>query len=205
MRKVVIALLAVLSAGCSREEAAVGGKKAADWAPALRAKDPRARREAALALANLGPDANSAVRELADALKDRDPYVRAKAALALWSAGTHARPVVPTLTAALTDADADVRLNAAGALGEIGAEAKAALPALTKRLQDSNRDVRETAFPCSPTGRPRGGPSPWWSRLYAPAGNGRWAGRSCRAAAVPSWSARPAEGWPWTCCTTRPS
>jgi hypothetical protein len=73
MRKAGIVLLAVMSAGCSREEAAVGGKTAADWAPALRAKDPKVRREAALALANFGADAKSAVRELADALKDQDP------------------------------------------------------------------------------------------------------------------------------------
>ncbi len=87
-------------------------------------EDPRARREAAFALADTGSAADAGF--IGQALTDADPEVRRAAVQALM--GTQPGASVGYLALALNDPDARVRLDATEALGNIGSrEARAAL------------------------------------------------------------------------------
>jgi HEAT repeat protein len=97
------------------------------------------RREAALALAGLGPDGIApATAVLISALqKDADARVRQLAAYALGNLGNHGQEAVRPVLAALKDRDAGVRGMAAQALGStLAAMAEEAIPALIKQLDD---------------------------------------------------------------------
>jgi HEAT repeat protein len=61
-------------------------------AEALRDQDPFVRREAALSLGRLGPDARAATAALRMALRDRKPDVRKASAEALRRIDTEAAP-----------------------------------------------------------------------------------------------------------------
>jgi len=97
---------------------------------------PAVRREAALALGNIGGDA--AVKGLVKALGEGDRLVRETAAKALGDIGGDA--AVEALVKALADKDQSVRVCSAVALGDIGGDA--AVEALVKALADKDLSVR---------------------------------------------------------------
>jgi hypothetical protein len=92
--------------------AAVGG---------LEAPEAAARREAALVLARLGPEATAAASHLTRAMTgDRDPSVRAAAATALGRLGLKDEAILAALGRATTDPSPEVRTEAATALALLG-------------------------------------------------------------------------------------
>jgi HEAT repeat protein len=121
------------------------GKSARQWGSELQDDSLTVRLKAALALAEFGPDAHSAVRDLAFALHDENALVRGHAASSLGAIGPAASSAVPALIRLLDDTDRSVRLFAAQALGKIGPEARNAVRLLCKQLQDPDVSVRLTA------------------------------------------------------------
>jgi HEAT repeat protein len=82
---------------------------------------------AALALAEIGPDAADAVEPLVELARSDDrSEVKAEAFLALGAVGAAAAPAVPELLKAIDDEDTTVHLAATYALGLIGPEARQA-------------------------------------------------------------------------------
>jgi CubicO group peptidase (beta-lactamase class C family) len=108
----------------------------------LRDPDSDVRRDAAEALARLGPRAVEAVPALVAALKDPDMGVRWHSAAALGTMGTGA---VEPLVQALRGADPMAREGAALALGSMGPGAGGALHPLVDALRDPDASVREKA------------------------------------------------------------
>jgi HEAT repeat protein len=105
--------------------------------------DEEIRRNAALALANIGgKEAAPAVDVLVDALRRGDLELRRQAAAALRNIGPEAAKAVPDLVGALKDPDKEMRTNAALALGGIGPRAEKAVPALVVLLADA-KDEQE--------------------------------------------------------------
>jgi HEAT repeat protein len=89
---------------------------------ALRGPDPRARKQAALKLGNVGEADPAAFPALRDALRDPDPRVRCEVILALLKCGAQAREVVPSLEQVRRDdRDPQVRSHAARALEALAA------------------------------------------------------------------------------------
>jgi len=82
-------------------------------------KDPRVRKELAIAIARFPDVAKKAVEPLGGALKDADPATRVAAADALAKAGADAKAATPELLRVIDDADRAVRLAAIFALGRI--------------------------------------------------------------------------------------
>ncbi|CAE7760565.1 unnamed protein product [Symbiodinium pilosum] len=91
----------------------------------LQDKNVSVRRNAAIALGEMGPRAAEAVLRLIKALKDQDADVRTAAAEALGKIAPAAAKAVPQLIKALDDKDRSLRRNAAVALWRIN---PAALP-----------------------------------------------------------------------------
>jgi HEAT repeat protein len=118
------------------------GSAAAQLAQAMRDPEPAVRRDAVLALGQLG---KAAVPHLTLALQENDPNVRQAAASFLGSMGPEAAPAVPGLALALQDKEASVRVEAAIALRRIGPRAAAAVPALIQSLEDPDPSVRSYA------------------------------------------------------------
>ena len=120
---------------------------------ALKDKDVQMRRNACLALTELGGtwtanprvDTSDALPALIEATKDSDGAVRAWATHAIAEIGPAAETAVPALIELLNDPDEGARNNSAMALGSIGPEARAAIPALRKALTDPKPDVRRFA------------------------------------------------------------
>ena len=115
-------------------------------------KDPdgAVRVDAAGALGQLGPKANSAVPALLLALKDG--YVQHHAAEALGKIGRSAvKPLIDL--AARGDSD-KARLGGIQALGKLGALAKSAVPVLLKCLRDKSADVRNASARALPKIKP---------------------------------------------------
>jgi len=104
----------------------------------LRGDDPEARRAAAKALGEAGPEAKAAVPALAAALKDPDLYVRRFAAQALGDIGPDARAAIPALNAVLKEGKdrREVLGAAATALGKIGVS----VTQLAATVKDTNQD-----------------------------------------------------------------
>jgi HEAT repeat protein len=95
---------------------------------------------AAIALGNLGPDAQPAVPALIHSgLWDEDPAVRVEAAMALWKIDHRGPLVLHVLIKALDDPNELICWIAAERLGELGSAAREAIPALRQALQ---RDFR---------------------------------------------------------------
>lgn len=134
--------LAVLLAGCGKEEAVFQGKPTSSWVKQLKSADAAARQEAAKALGNLGAEG---VFGLAVALRDESPDVRMAAADSLSNIGTEAKPALPALTAALKDPEKTVRTRAAFALGNVAPEDVSVVPSLIDLLQDTDLEVRRHA------------------------------------------------------------
>jgi HEAT repeat protein len=91
----------------------------------LGSEDKYARRNAALALGRIGPEARTAVQALARALKDKDQDVRQEAAASLGHMGPEGKAAVPVLVELLNDEHKAVRKQAAGALKALDPETAA--------------------------------------------------------------------------------
>jgi HEAT repeat protein len=123
MRLLPLAALLVVLGGCGAPPRPTlsGGKPVSHWAKALQGSpDPKARKEAAFKLGNVGPTDPAALPALLGALKDPDAAVRSEAILALVKFGPAALEAVPALTE-LRDRDDDpkVRTYAAKALAKL--------------------------------------------------------------------------------------
>ena len=105
-------------------------------------KDPGARLQAIVGLADFGPHAAAAVPGLIDALQDKDEDLRLNAAIALGKIG---KPAVEPLSKLLGSQDDDTRFYAVWALGWIGPEAGSTSPAIVRLLADKNDGVRRKA------------------------------------------------------------
>jgi HEAT repeat protein len=104
--------------------------------------DPHVRHQSAVALAEIGRPAASAVPALVAALKDSDDVVPPAAFDALVSLGPEADAAAPALVALLSEPSSYVRERAVDALASIGS---GAVPALNKALGSSNAVVVEWA------------------------------------------------------------
>ena len=91
---------------------------------------------AAAALADLGPNAPAALKDLLHALKSNDARLRAAAAKAIGYMGGAASQANSALAAALLDPSAETRFEAALALGQIGPLPVPAVTALKNSLTD---------------------------------------------------------------------
>src|SRR5262249_21270570 len=97
--------------------------------------DPEAglRRDAADALADIGPRAKDAIADLKERLrKDDDMLVRLHMAQALWIIEEQADAVLPALRAGLLDNDAELRALAMVILARLKGKAKPAVEELVK-------------------------------------------------------------------------
>jgi hypothetical protein len=122
---------------------------------ALRDPDVQMRRNAALALINLGGgyspeakpplDTRAALPSLIDATRDADADVRGWSAHAIAEIGAAAQPAIPALLELLHDPEVGPRNTSCMALGRIGPAAREALPALRDALNDPSSDVRRFA------------------------------------------------------------
>lgn len=115
---------------------------------ALSDSEVEVRRNAALAMGNIGGDeAREAVPVLIDALQNGELTMRQQAAAAIRNIGPIASDAVPALRRALLAPDETLRRNAAVALGGIESKAVAAVPELVDRVVDSreNNEVRKEA------------------------------------------------------------
>jgi HEAT repeat protein/S1-C subfamily serine protease len=99
------------------------------------------RTQAALALAQLGPDAHAALPDLLAQLKDSDESVRQAALKAVVAIGPEAKDV-PALSEGLSSTSVEVRTLTMQALARLGAAAKDAVPALKTALKDSDKAIR---------------------------------------------------------------
>jgi HEAT repeat protein len=121
--------------------AAAAADDVADLVKQLKGGEVDARRNAARALGESGPDAKDAVPGLTDALKDGDMYVRRFAARSLGQIGPAAKSAVPALSAIVRKGgDKKEVIDAAtDAIGKIGGGANS-VDALAATLRDSTRD-----------------------------------------------------------------
>jgi HEAT repeat protein len=99
------------------------------------------RSRAALALGELGPDAQTAIPALVKALKDSDETVARQAGRSLRAIGAPTRDDLPLLIEGIRDANPRVRNYAVEALGKMGAEARSAVPALAQVLKAKETDT----------------------------------------------------------------
>src|SRR5262249_41298197 len=87
--RIAAVILLSLVCGCGKNEPTHNGKTVSAWRDQLSAKEPGARREAALAMWSIGEGAKLAVPDLVVCLKDADDEVRLNAAGALGETGPH--------------------------------------------------------------------------------------------------------------------
>jgi HEAT repeat protein len=110
--------------------------------PALKDNDAIARKNAALSLGTIGPEARAGVAELVETLKDGHARVREAVAGALGRIHADPKTVVPALMVAMKDGDGYVRLAAMGGFSGFGADAEPAVPALAEAMKlHGGRDV----------------------------------------------------------------
>jgi HEAT repeat protein len=116
----------------------------------LGSKDAQARTRAALALGELGPDAQRAIPALFKVLKDGDENLARDAAQALRAIGAPSRDDLPLLIAGLRDNSPRVRGYAVEALGKMGPEARSAVPNLVPvlRAKETDPELRQQAARC---------------------------------------------------------
>ena len=123
------------------DEAAV-----AKFVAALKSGDEKARVAAVDALGQLGADAASATKLLAEQLGDKSPVVRAHAAHALMQIGPPASEAAAALAKAIGDPDYHVRRMSVAALERIHPDPQVVIEALGKALQDADPSVRVAAL-----------------------------------------------------------
>jgi HEAT repeat protein len=128
-----------------KKEPSFRGKTLSELQKELKDKDAEVRRNAALGIGYIGPEAKPAAPALAAALKDGDKNVRLAVATALWRLGPNARAAAPGLLDAFkSDEEIQVRVMAAYALGKIGPE-KGVVAALAGALNGDAIVVRRAA------------------------------------------------------------
>ncbi|MHC4249737.1 MAG: HEAT repeat domain-containing protein, partial [Planctomycetota bacterium] len=108
---------------------------------ALRSGTSRMRRQACVALGEMGPQAEIIIPELIEEARAGDPALRPYVLRALGRIGEKPDEVVPVLVGFLDDPK--VWHAAAGALGDLGAKAHAAVGELKKRLRHRDETARE--------------------------------------------------------------
>lgn len=118
----------------------------ADAVPALAGHlsdpNPFSRELAAQFLAQLGPAAAGAERQLVKSLTDDSSLVKMNAAAALLSMNSSAKEIAPALQSLLTDPDQSIRLPAAISLAGFDANTDEAVATLTDLLSAPNGSVR---------------------------------------------------------------
>ncbi|HJZ55559.1 MAG TPA: HEAT repeat domain-containing protein, partial [Gemmataceae bacterium] len=128
-----------------KKEPEFGGIPLSKWVEQLKSPDAEKRKDAAWAIARIGPAARDAVPALIETLKDEDAHVRWSAAVALAQITPAAKDAVPVLIESLKDKEFAIRYRAVVGLGKIGPDAKAAVPALIEALKDEESAIREAA------------------------------------------------------------
>lgn len=111
----------------------------------LKDRDAGERLKAAEVLGRYGPDARSAIPDLAGALRDQDEGVRKAAAEALQQIGSVPLSQLAKVREALKDQSAEVRIAVIGILSVMGREAVEAVPDLVAALKDTDKVVRHKA------------------------------------------------------------
>jgi HEAT repeat protein len=128
-----------------------GGREAARIMPILmdmlkQKANKKQRRQAAIAIYNIGPDAQVAVQPLIQALSDEDKNLHTDAAYALGGIGRRAEAAVPALVQLLADSREknEARVEAAKALAKIGPVPAAveAVPTLVRVLENPRNDTK---------------------------------------------------------------
>jgi HEAT repeat protein len=107
-------------------------------------RELEARRNAARAAADLGPDARGCVPSLEHALADEDVFLPRIAAVALVKIDPNNQALIAFLIRQLTGEDDSLRAEAARMLGECGAQA--AVPALKAAVEGPEGQVRDDAI-----------------------------------------------------------
>jgi HEAT repeat protein len=113
---------------------------------ALADRDLENKRNAALALSNIGGDESAAalpilLEAIRNGDKEQDKELRRQAVAAIRNIGPAAAKAINDLTAILRDdTDEEMRRNAALALGGLGKSAEAAIPLLVRKIQDAKED-----------------------------------------------------------------
>jgi HEAT repeat protein len=121
-----------------RALAQIGGASVTPLIELLKHEDMLVRRQAAAALARIGPDARAAQPALVTALKDSSASVRALAASALGEINTDVPATARALAAMLTEGE-PVRGQVSAALVRLG---RPAVPALCDALRDKQANER---------------------------------------------------------------
>ena len=95
-------------------------------------------------LANLGPDAETAIPALSKSLTNDNADIRMRAAITLWKIDRKAAISLPPLLAVLTDKEmrSSDRSMAANCLFSIGPDAKSAVAALTAAMGEDDLKLR---------------------------------------------------------------
>jgi HEAT repeat protein/S1-C subfamily serine protease len=109
---------------------------------ALKDSDAAVRKNVALALGNLGPQARGVVTDLLDQLKDSDAEARKAAVVAVGKVGVEGKESVPLLIGLLKDRNVETRRAGAVLLAKLGPDGKEAAPALAAALKDPDREMR---------------------------------------------------------------
>lgn len=99
---------------------------------ALENDDPNAKRDAADALAVLGPKAKAALETLLGQFGHEFPWVRVSC---LGAVGAMGKEAVPALIETMKNNEGGMRIRAIFVLGNIGAEAKGAIPAILEVME----------------------------------------------------------------------
>ena len=110
-----------------------GGTVVGQLEQALRDKQGRVRKGAAMALGKLGPEAKSAVPSVLEAMHDPDASVRQMASEAIGYLGFDA---LVALVESLRSDDPELRELAADVLGSLGPDAVTLVPALLEAMTD---------------------------------------------------------------------
>lgn len=146
----LVALAAVAGTGSIASQAAeptYAGRTVTHWIAGLQAPDKHARRQAAYALGQIGPEAATAVSALAEAADDNQLEVGWYALDALGRIGPAASPAVPDIVRIVKASQKYKLLQISGvtALGSIGAKDRATIAVLEESLKSSDPVYRVTA------------------------------------------------------------
>jgi HEAT repeat protein len=112
---------------------------------ALQDPNDAVRYEAASVLLHIGPDAEAAIKPLADLAKDQHEENEAVRSIAVNALGHIGPKAIPILTDLLQDSDVFLRRKAADVFGVMGPQAQDAVAALIRAFEDESFDVRWNA------------------------------------------------------------
>ncbi|MEW4488881.1 HEAT repeat domain-containing protein [Thalassoglobus sp. JC818] len=143
---VVFFLVAIFSVCQTELVAQSDGPTVAELSETLQTGELEERRDAAYALAALGPDAEPALEALISGLSDKDQQVWTQSAMAIARIGPRAESAIPTLIENLDRYEDQVRYRAAWVLGQIGSKAVEPLIATTRGYQDRARGAAADAL-----------------------------------------------------------